>query len=64
MSGQLASLGAEQQGDRLQRLERSMLRLERVNIEILGDAAKARSGDGAEANGGTSCHGPNPSPMR
>jgi general secretion pathway protein A len=36
MSSQLASLGAEQQGDRLQRLERSMLRLERVNIEILG----------------------------
>ena len=35
-SGQLASLGAEQQGDRLQRLERSMLRLERVNLEILG----------------------------
>jgi putative secretion ATPase (PEP-CTERM system associated) len=36
MSSQLASLGAEQQGDRLQRLERSLLRLERVNIEILG----------------------------
>ena len=35
LSSQLASLGAEQQGDRLQRLERSMLRLERVNIEIL-----------------------------
>ena len=34
-SSQLASLGAEQQGDRLQRLERSMLRLERVNLEIL-----------------------------
>lgn len=34
-SNQLASLGAEQQGDRLQRLERSMLRLERVNLEIL-----------------------------
>jgi general secretion pathway protein A len=34
-SQQLASLGAEQQGDRLQRLERSMLRLERVNLEIL-----------------------------
>jgi len=33
---ELASLGAEQQGDRLQRRERSMLRLERVNIEILG----------------------------
>ena len=36
MSSHLASLGAEQQGDRLQRLERSLLRLERVNIEILG----------------------------
>ena len=35
-SSQLASLGAEQQGDRIARLERSMLRLERVNLEILG----------------------------
>ena len=34
-SSQLANLGAEQHGDRLQRLERSMLRLERVNLEIL-----------------------------
>ncbi len=34
-SNQLATLGAEQQGDRLLRLERSMLRLERVNLEIL-----------------------------
>ena len=34
-SSQLANLGAEQQGDRLQRLERSMLRFERVNLEIL-----------------------------
>jgi len=34
-SSQLANLSAEQQGDRLQRLERSMLRLERVNMEIL-----------------------------
>ena len=34
-SNQLANLSAEQQGDRLQRLERSMLRLERVNMEIL-----------------------------
>ena len=34
-SSQLANLSAEQQGDRLQRLERSMLRLERVNLEIL-----------------------------
>ncbi len=35
LSSQLAHLGAEQQGDRLQRLERGMLRLERVNLEIL-----------------------------
>ena len=34
-SSQLANLGAEQQGDRVARLERSMLRLERVNLEIL-----------------------------
>lgn len=34
-SSQLANLSAEQQGDRLQRLERSMLRLERVNLDIL-----------------------------
>ena len=34
-SSHLANLSAEQQGDRLQRLERSMLRLERVNGEIL-----------------------------
>mgnify|MGYP000606677207 CR=1 FL=1 len=36
MASQLAGLGAEHQGDRLQRLERSMLRLERVNLEVLG----------------------------
>ncbi len=35
LSNQLANLSAEQNGDRLQRLERSMLRLERVNLEIL-----------------------------
>ena len=34
-ASQLANLSAEQNGDRLQRLERSMLRLERVNLEIL-----------------------------
>ncbi len=34
-SSQIANLGAEQQGDRLQRIERSMLRLERVNLEVL-----------------------------
>jgi general secretion pathway protein A len=35
ISQQIASLGAEQHGDRLQRLERSLLRLERINLEIL-----------------------------
>lgn len=35
MSSQLSALGAEQYMDRLHRLERSMLRLERVNLEIL-----------------------------
>ncbi len=35
MSSQLREISAEQYGDRLQRLERSMLRLERVNLEIL-----------------------------
>jgi len=35
LASQLANLGAEQQGDRIQRLERSMMRLERVNLEIL-----------------------------
>ena len=34
-SSQLANLSSEQYGDRLQRVERSMLRLERVNLEIL-----------------------------
>ncbi len=36
LSDQLSSLSAEQNGDRLHRLERSMLRLERINGEILG----------------------------
>ncbi len=35
MYNQLHHLGAEQYGGRLQRLERSLLRLERVNLEIL-----------------------------
>ncbi len=35
MSSQLSQLSSEQYGDRLQRLERSMLRLERVDLEIL-----------------------------
>ena len=32
---ELETLGADQNGDRLQRLERSMLRLERINLETL-----------------------------
>ncbi len=35
MSKQLAELTADQRGDRLQRLERGMLRLERVNVQTL-----------------------------
>ena len=36
MSGQLATLVAEQRLDQLQRLERSVLRLERLNLQTLG----------------------------
>lgn len=36
MSGQLATLVAEQRLDQLQRLERSVLRLERLNVQTLG----------------------------
>lgn len=35
MSRQLSALGAEQNGDCLRRLERSMLRLERINLQTL-----------------------------
>jgi general secretion pathway protein A len=35
MSQQLASLTADQRGDQLQRLERSLLRLERINLQTL-----------------------------
>lgn len=35
MSRQLDTLAAQQHGDRLQRLERSLLRLERINLETL-----------------------------
>ncbi len=35
LSRDLAALSAEKQGDRLQRLERSLLRLERINLETL-----------------------------
>ena len=36
MSRQIAALTADQRGDQLQRLERSLLRLERVNVQTLG----------------------------
>lgn len=35
MTRQLAALGADQRGDQLQRLERSLLRLERINVQTL-----------------------------
>ncbi len=35
MSQQLAALAADQRGDQLQRLEKSLLRLERTNVQIL-----------------------------
>ena len=35
ISNLLGDLSAEQQGDRLQRLERSLLRLERISLETL-----------------------------
>ena len=35
LSRQLAQLTADQRGDQLQRLERSLLRLERVNVQTL-----------------------------
>ena len=35
MSRQIASLTADQRGDQLQRLERSLLRLERINVQTL-----------------------------
>ncbi|MBC7942792.1 MAG: AAA family ATPase, partial [Chitinophagaceae bacterium] len=36
MSRQIAALTADQRGDQLQRLERSLLRLERINVQTLG----------------------------
>ena len=35
MSQQIAALTADQRGDQLQRLERSLLRLERINVQTL-----------------------------
>ena len=36
LSRQIAALGADQRSDQLQRLERSVLRLERMNVQTLG----------------------------
>ena len=35
MNKQIAALTADQRGDQLQRLERSLLRLERINVQTL-----------------------------
>lgn len=40
ISKQLASLAADQRGDQLQRLERSLLRLERINVQTLATLQK------------------------
>jgi putative secretion ATPase (PEP-CTERM system associated) len=40
LSRQLATLTADQRGDQLQRLERSLLRLERINLETLATLQK------------------------
>ena len=53
MTRQIASLTADQRGDQLQRLERSLLRLERINVQTLGmlqklvNAVKRSPGDGS-----------------
>ena len=53
MSRQIADLAADQRGDQLQRLERSLLRLERINVQTLSMlqalvAAVAKKPDGGE----------------
>ena len=51
MSAQIAALTADQRGDQLQRLERSLLRLERINVQTLAmlqqlvNAVKKPAGD-------------------
>ena len=40
MSKQIAALAADQRGDQLQRLERSLLRLERINLQTLATLQK------------------------
>ena len=54
MTRQIASLTADQRADQLQRLERSLLRLERINVQTLAmlqklvNAAKRSSEDGSK----------------
>ncbi|MFT3818036.1 MAG: XrtA-associated ATPase [Rubrivivax sp.] len=54
MNRQIASLTADQRADQLQRLERSLLRLERINVQTLAmlqklvNAAKRSSEDGSK----------------
>ena len=54
MNKQLAALTADQRADQLQRLERSLLRLERINVQTLGmlqklvNAAKRSSDEGSK----------------
>ncbi len=54
MNKQLASLTADQRSDQLQRLERSLLRLERINVQTLGmlqklvNAVKRSSDEGSK----------------
>jgi general secretion pathway protein A len=54
MNKQLASLTADQRADQLQRLERSLLRLERINVQTLGmlqklvNAAKRTPDEGSK----------------
>jgi general secretion pathway protein A len=54
MNKQLASLTADQRADQLQRLERSLLRLERINVQTLGmlqklvNAAKRSPDEGSK----------------
>jgi general secretion pathway protein A len=52
MSKQLAQLTADQRGDQLQRLERSLLRLERINVQTLSLLQKlvnaVKKGEGGE----------------
>jgi general secretion pathway protein A len=53
MSRQIATLTSDQRGDQLQRLERGLLRLERINLETLGMlqrlvAAVKKPGDAAQ----------------